>query len=401
MRILVAAGMAACASIAAVALFLGYREAPVAAAANAVPVPVSGYVAHEWGTFTSFAGSDGMHVGFTPNNVDLPGFVYHQIDPLSKGGYLVLAGKVSMETPVIYFYANQDTRVAVNVGFPQGWLTEWYPVATVEPGANTLARKPGQSMRWDVKVLANEMVKFPEEEMKPNHYYHARETDASPVQVIDPRNPGHNGGQVVQSEKFLFYRGVGAFTPPVTVRAQGGNKVTVHNSGATPVSGLVLMTARGGKVAFTPLADVAAKGQTEATLPEDFVAASELGAHLVKQLTAAGLYEKEAQAMVKTWDSAWFGEDGHRLLYLVPRTLTDELLPLTLDPKPTKIERVLVGRHDFVTPEQEADVEKQVRRVRAAQAELDDARQTLRKVGRFADDATRLVADRLDRKAGK
>ena len=88
--------------------------------------------------------------------------------------------------------------------------------------------------------------------------------------------------------------------------------------------------------------------------------------------------------MVKTWESAWFGEDGTRLLYLVPRTRTDELLPLTVDPKPAEVVRVLVGRHDFLTPEQEAVTDRQMARIRAAQAELNAAEQELRKLGRFS-----------------
>ena len=67
--------------------------------------------------------------------------------------------------------------------------------------------------------------------------------------------------------------------------------------------------------------------------------------------------------MVKTWDSAWFGEEGTRLLYLVPRAKTDELLPLTMDPKPTELVRVLVGRHDFLTPEQEAVADREYKRL--------------------------------------
>lgn len=30
-----------------------------------------------------------------------------------------------METPVIYFYTDKDTRVSVKVDFPKGWITEW------------------------------------------------------------------------------------------------------------------------------------------------------------------------------------------------------------------------------------------------------------------------------------
>jgi regulator of protease activity HflC (stomatin/prohibitin superfamily) len=117
---------------------------------------------------------------------------------------------------------------------------------------------------------------------------------------------------------------------------------------------------------------------------------------MIRELTAAGLYEKEARAMVKTWDSAWFGEDGTRLLYLVPRARTDELLPLTIEPKPAEVVRVLVGRHDFLTPEQEASAEQQIQRLRAAQAEIESAESELSKIGRFAYNARRLAENRLE-----
>ena len=47
---------------------------PEAAAAAAVPPPAQTerLIAHEWGTFTSFSGSNGVPVGFSPNNTDLP-----------------------------------------------------------------------------------------------------------------------------------------------------------------------------------------------------------------------------------------------------------------------------------------------------------------------------------------
>src|SRR6478609_7549168 len=84
----------------------GARE-PIAAA---TPVPPPGaqerLIAHEWGTFTSFSGSNGVPVGFHPNNEDLPHFVYRQTNPVSKSGLLNLNGLISMETPVVYFYAD-------------------------------------------------------------------------------------------------------------------------------------------------------------------------------------------------------------------------------------------------------------------------------------------------------
>src|SRR5580698_8407127 len=80
---------------------------------NDRPTPSDRLVVHEWGTFTSFSGSDGIPVGFQPNNADLPPFVYYRNDEGSKGARLRLAGTVSMETPVIYFYAEKEMHASI------------------------------------------------------------------------------------------------------------------------------------------------------------------------------------------------------------------------------------------------------------------------------------------------
>jgi len=383
--------------------------APAAAAARlpapvpAPPVAPERLVAHEWGTFTSFSGSDGVPAGFTPNNTDLPHFV-HYPNYGEKAGRLFRGGTISMETPVIYFYTDRETKVSVKVDFPRGWITEWYPFASGSP--ERLARNDktgGQTIRWDARLLPGESVRFPRDESK-NPYYHARETDSAAlqtevVQSDDDRDYGLRGGTVVQREKFLFYRGVGTFPPPVTVQATGGGKVRVFNSAGGKVGGLVLVSVRGGKVGFRPVGELDSGAETVATIPEADGRRADLAELLVKELIAAGLYEKEAKAMVKTWDAAWFGEEGTRLLYLVPRAKTDELLPLTVEPKPTEVVRVLVGRHDFLTPEQEATAERQVERANAARAELDAAEQELAKLGRFAAQARQMAQKRLGEKA--
>ncbi len=267
-----------------------------------------------------------------------------------------------METPVIYFYTDRETKLSINVDFPKGWITDWYPFAhggSVFPWTARTDKVGGQSIRWNVKLIPDELVEFPiEKNNSKNHYYHARATDAIAIRVegadADRRLQGRGE---VQLEKFLFYRGVGTFPPPVMVRALGNDKVRVINSAGGKVVGPVLVTVRDGKVGFHPVGDLESGATVDAPLPTANGTRTELAEFLVKALTAAGLYEKEAKAMVKTWDSAWLGEEGTRLLYLVPRSKTDELLPLTVDPKPTELVRVLVGRHDFLTPEQEATAE--------------------------------------------
>jgi hypothetical protein len=371
---------------------------------RAAPIPDSkppkGLVVHEWGTFTSFSGADGVPAHFTPNNNDLPGFVYHQEGPENqKSVYLERDGLVSMETPVLYFYSDKALQASVNVDFPKGWITEWYPYAALAPSQRRGA-KDGQSIRWDVKLLAGTSGDFAREE-QPGHYYEARATDAVPVQTEfrlpkEQRDNTKRGGTVVQQEKFLFYRGVGNFQPPVTVQALGKGKVRCKNGLETRVDGLVLVSVHDGKVGFKKVDGIDAGGQTTTTLPQAEGEPAELADVMVKELTAAGLYEKEAKAMVKTWEGAWFGEEGTRLVYLVPRSRTDELLRLTIDPKPAEVVRVLVGRHDFLTPEQEVGVEKQLKRIRAAQEELQAADQELSKVGRFWWQARTMVQQRLE-----
>jgi hypothetical protein len=108
--------------------------------ANAVP-PASAddgtFIVHEWGTFTSYSGSDGVRLDFRPLvESDLPDFV---CDWTKWTGQLVftkcrIRARQRMETPVTYFCTDRVREVDVQVGFPGGILTEFYPPARrVEP----------------------------------------------------------------------------------------------------------------------------------------------------------------------------------------------------------------------------------------------------------------------------
>src|SRR5215467_14602309 len=166
---------------------------------------------HEWGTFTSIAGEDGNATPWRTygGTEDLPCFVN------TFGGFkFQIPGTVRMETPVIYFYGSRDAVEQVNVSFPNGTFTEWYPQQRF-PYANA-------SLSWSaVHVLTKTTPDFPTEQ-RASHYYAARDTDASPVQVGS------------QYEKFLFYRGVGTFILPVSAKAMDG-KVIVRSLGAEPL----------------------------------------------------------------------------------------------------------------------------------------------------------------------
>ncbi|MBI3857084.1 MAG: hypothetical protein HY293_15465, partial [Planctomycetes bacterium] len=92
-----------------------------------------------------------------------------------------------------------------------------------------------------------------------------------------------------------------------------------------------------------------------------------------------------------TWRDSWF-EEGLRVFYLVPRQATDEILPLTIEPKPDQVVRVLVGRAEIITPEQESRMTDLVRRLGSASESTRAAAQAeLKKLGRFAEPTLRRI----------
>jgi hypothetical protein len=58
----------------------------------------------------------------------------------------------------------------------------------------------------------------------------------------------------------------------------------------------------------------------------------------------------------------------------------------------------MVGRHDFLTPEQESSADQQVARINAAKAELAAAEAELVKLGRFSLEAQQMAGQRLEAK---
>jgi hypothetical protein len=118
---------------------------------------------------------------------------------------------------------------------------------------------------------------------------------------------------------------------------------------------------------------------------------------LRQALVAGGLYYKEADAMIKTWRNSWF-EPGLRVFYVLPRSTTDEVLPMQIDPQPDELVRVLVGRTEVITPEMEKSVKEQVSRLNDASPKVRaDAEAAIRKYGRFYEPILkRIVEDEQD-----
>ncbi|OAI39687.1 hypothetical protein AYO40_05590 [Planctomycetaceae bacterium SCGC AG-212-D15] len=341
------------------------------------PKEAGGLVVHEWGTFSTFSGSNGAYQKFYVHGNDLPEFVYrsHIWDNTKSGRGAVL---VSLETPVLYFYSERELTASVRVDFPEGVITDWYPEAS---------RPPDHKLQWDrIKVLPRgQAVPLPtlKEGVNRSRYFAAREVDASPVQIVGKKDK-------LEHEQFLFYRGVGDFQMPLKVEALGHGIFTVTNTGTEAIPAFLVVHIQDGKVRFRKYGHLSQKSAVKHMAPAADSSTAELAQTMVQLLIDQGLFEKEARAMVKTWQADWFGEEGTRVLYLVPNKVTDAFLPLQVKPKPETLVRVLVGRHDILTPEQEKRLDELTKK-------SDEYQRAVEKIGRYAWPAAEAARTRVNK----
>jgi hypothetical protein len=376
------------------------------------------FLMHEWGTFTSFSGADGVKLEFRPlADNDLPPFVFDRprqagVVPLamvlSKNAYLSWQ---RMETPVIYFYAPEEMDVNVKVSFPEGLLTEFYPpVKSFLPELSETEKKLARTGSANARALGdmNQVARTLQSQLKnseldwgtitlvppgslklplknevaargihdrmlktlvprtPQHfdYYDARATDSAYIHIDFPlpeipvfiaANYKPLGAFF---EKFLFYRGIGYFELSLNLRAEGNDRFTVQNSSNQPVTSLILMERTGeGKLRFVVQEVLEGNQQQELQLPAAEMKQKELEQRIETALVDAGLFRKEARAMIATWRGSWFGEPGTRMFYLLPEAHTERLLPLDIQPVPEESVRVMVGRLEIMTPDRERKLE--------------------------------------------
>jgi hypothetical protein len=89
--------------------------------------------------------------------------------------------------------------------------------------------------------------------------------------------------------------------------------------------------------------------------------AKALRPELEQMLVTAGLYPKEAKAMVETWRDSWF-EEGTRVFYVLPSSAVNTILPLSVTPAPAQVARVFVGRMEVLNAQTAQAVTAAVRR---------------------------------------
>ena len=384
----------------------------VVASMNAFASPQrdSGFVAHEWGTFTSVQGSDAVQLEWSPLvSSELPKFVYD----CSRGnpnGPRVTDVKSSflslqrMETPVIYFYSDQVRTVDVEVKFPQGEMTEWFPqVVKLTKSKEDLQFAQQHGLRWaNVEILTSSgkaTAPLLPVDKSGSHYYEARKTDANLLRV-----PNLSSGKA-EHDKFLFYRGVGSFRAPLQVGLDAMEaQVFMSNNGTEVLRNLFILQIDKGTGKYLYVDRLVPRGSTTVKLGQNKQVLSlsdlqnRISADMANSLAEQGLYPAEAKAMVATWRDSWFGEEGIRVFYTLPRAWADRVLPLNIKPAPAEIVRVMVGRAEVLQPSKEWQLLKQV--VRYSESDSSARRLVVNAtkqigLGRFTEAAIRHITGKL------
>jgi len=379
-------------------------------------------IAHEWGTFVSVQGSDGLVLdGLVHEEQDLPDFVYDLRDSTGVTGY-----SPKMETPVIYFYSPYSMKLAVRVDFPQGIVTQWYPAASWVNHAEPYSPFSEPSTNQIITDLTNGYIEWgggniltilapqdttPLAKVEENDpWIYSRQVDANTIKVcnvskarIDNNLSFRLKEEYKDYEKCLFYRGLGNFPLPLIgqvtqeiVTAENCIvSMSLTNSKPTEqLKHLFIIKVVDNKAGFyylPSLTDQHHLVKLMIQLEPMEISTEKLVLYLAEKLTLTGLYYKEALAMARTWQQGYFQDNGLRVLYVLPRSFVDNNLPLTflkfgVENNPfSEVVRTFVARTELISPEREAQMLNTVRALAfGTTEERNEAVKVLNSWGRFA-----------------
>ena len=354
--------------------FLGLISIAALAITNSADVEKENdYIAHEWGTFTAVSGSDGELLdGLFLEEERLPGFVHEIPAPFDMMGFKFrgngipehhLRGvNIKMETPVIYIYSDKEREVDVNVKFKGGIVNQWYPNAlnNRQTGVNVGPLKIQNLQNLDFRKSLEDSIDWKVKVLSPDSHlsYTSKQNLETPTWV-NPRFVDANMLQIGKDrEKFIFYRGLARFEQPFKVTAQSSSQITLQNTGNDEIGFAMVYEYtkdNKAKVWWTGKLD---GNEKKIVNKKELDVDKSIHKEFLDGLVEAGLYKKEAKSMLETWRHSYFEKEGLRVFWIVPRKFTDEILPIKLKPAPKKLERVLVGRTEVLTPEFEEKLVK-------------------------------------------
>jgi len=261
---------------------------------------------------------------------------------------------VKMESPVIYFYGDDTLKVNVQVGFQGGTISQWYPQRKsgdtpklVKRGEHKLSESLENMLRaetemvdlskwldfskpydgtveWDLEILPksqrNSAFTFKSEENTTWTY---------------PRVPYANMVKVGNEyEDYLFYRGIGNFDLPATFSVDAAETVLMRNKSNEAIPFAFAFENIKGRFRYKTIGEIGS-GEVAKVAESEWLSPSskssqqaEVFQEIRKGLVAQGLTEDEANGMIKTWWKSSFKKLGLRVIWVVPQTDLERILPL-------------------------------------------------------------------------
>ena len=277
-----------------------------------------------------------------------------------------------METPVIYFYADEPLEAQVTVGWKGGSISQWYPrrssgesppairSASNSPEATAFQRAGGidfdqpykGSITWDLTVGAK--GDYDQAEV-----FKGNET----ISWLHPRIPGTSlltAGE--KSESYLFYRGIGQLESGLTFSIDNDETLQITNTFPHDIPFVMVFQNNHFQVSSQSFTHgIQSQKSLTCALPglthHEKNWQAQIYQEMREGLVASGLFEAEAEGMIQTWWRSYFANPSFagcpRVFWVMPTAQVDELLPLSITPRPDKLTRVLVGRAEILTPSAE------------------------------------------------
>jgi len=334
------------------------------------PLAKDDLVIHEWGVFTVLNDAKYANANRKQEWGSLPTFFYRQF-PQERLRWIPSA----WDKPIVYVYAKPSPlHLRVKVTFIEGAPVVWWPAASDPvdnwPGPQLIEKsQPFRSLTWDAWIGAvvpisdrtfrtEGLTKTADFPLPADSWLqHARLPSASQLTVIGDdlvKSKGRPGQQIrPETERFLFYDGLVPAPDYIRCEKINDTSLTLRNLAPFDITRLFVVDRRDkGRVGFAyvdgtkqPL-----RAGTTWNVQPLAIAAAEwpaAGIKAVRQaLLDAGLFEPEADSLLKIWHSQFFEAEGVTAFHILPPSEYDRMLALDILPTPpTKPVRVGIALH--------------------------------------------------------
>jgi hypothetical protein len=235
----------------------------------------------------------------------------------------------------------------VRVDFPGGKPAVWWPANTNSLTNRLNNAQPLTLLQWNAQLKPSNAASFKHTALPKGHWMEAlRDVKADDVLVYSRGEP--------QFERFIYYDGLIPAPKGLAIQVKG-DAISLKSHAKHALLDVTVVDLRDvRKIRTGRIAQIDAEGEVQkvelverdqSKWPFDGMK------ELVGQLTKAGLTEDEAKALVAVWHKPFFETEGVGVFYRLPQEIYDQVLPLTVTPKPDKNVRNMLIHHPHCEPD--------------------------------------------------